>query len=387
MRLIVFILVLVIAGAAWFVVPERKAQVPVVVPQAETVFPVAKEDTLDDPAIWLHPTNPAKSLVIATDKHKTKGGLHIYDLGGRHLSFIAAGRHNNVDLVYDFKLLNGEKIDLVCSGHREKNMLSIFRVDPNTRILHPAAAREITVGITPYGFCMYQNKNSGKVYAIVNSKKGEVEQWELFAAPDDFIDAKRVRTLKLKSQTEGCVADSELGYLYIGEENVGIWKYPADPGQDDTHPILIDSIENGRLTADVEGLSIYYARNGKGYLIASSQGDDTFAIYERSGDNRYVSSFSVGRSNTGIDSVQACDGLDVISTGLGKLYPNGLVVVHDHSNSKIGGANFKFVSWDNVAKSVEPNLIVDPTWNPRKSKPLAPGMIAESEIAVASEEK
>jgi len=40
--------------------------------------------------------------------------------------------------------------------------------------------------------------------------------------------------------------------------------------------------------ADVEGLTIAYGSDGKGYLIASSQGNSTFAIYRREGDNTYV---------------------------------------------------------------------------------------------------
>ena len=34
-------------------------------------------DAADDPAIWAHPTDPAQSLVIATDK---KAGLYLYCL-------------------------------------------------------------------------------------------------------------------------------------------------------------------------------------------------------------------------------------------------------------------------------------------------------------------
>ena len=31
------------------------------------------------------------------------------------------------------------------------------------------------------------------------------------------------------AQTEGMVADHELGFLYIGQENVGLWKVDAEP--------------------------------------------------------------------------------------------------------------------------------------------------------------
>ena len=57
-----------------------------------------------------------------------------------------------------------------------------------------------------------------------------VEQWELFDADSGQVDARRVRTFDVGTQTEGCTADDELGHLYIGEEDVGIWKYGAEPG-------------------------------------------------------------------------------------------------------------------------------------------------------------
>ncbi|MDP5027094.1 MAG: phytase, partial [Flavobacterium sp.] len=36
----------------------------------------------DDPAIWIHPTNPSSSLIIGTDKD-SDGGLYLYDLNGK----------------------------------------------------------------------------------------------------------------------------------------------------------------------------------------------------------------------------------------------------------------------------------------------------------------
>src|SRR5262245_49946117 len=60
----------------------------------------------DDPAIWVHPTNPQDSLVICTLKN---GGLVVFDLEGRVRQLFApevygAFRYNNVDLIYNYKL-------------------------------------------------------------------------------------------------------------------------------------------------------------------------------------------------------------------------------------------------------------------------------------------
>jgi len=64
---------------------------------AETV-PVgtSMDDAADDPAIWRNRRDPAKSLIVATDK---KAGLYVYGLDGKVRAFDPAGRLNNVDLL------------------------------------------------------------------------------------------------------------------------------------------------------------------------------------------------------------------------------------------------------------------------------------------------
>jgi 3-phytase len=37
----------------------------------------------DDPAIWINPTEPSKSLVLGTDKGDTTGGIYVFDLAGK----------------------------------------------------------------------------------------------------------------------------------------------------------------------------------------------------------------------------------------------------------------------------------------------------------------
>ena len=58
---------------------ERGGGLPALTPRVVTE-PV-KFDT-DDPAIWLHPTDPAQSLIIGTDKDEN-GGLYVFDLNGK----------------------------------------------------------------------------------------------------------------------------------------------------------------------------------------------------------------------------------------------------------------------------------------------------------------
>jgi 3-phytase len=102
----------------------------------------------------------------------------------------------------------------------------------------------------------------------------------------------------------------------------------------------------GHLAADVEGLAVAHGRGGEGFLVASSQGDNTYAVYERGGANVFVGRFRVG-SGGAIDGTEETDGIEVTTTALGNRFPGGLFVAQDGSN---GGENqnYKLVPWDSV---------------------------------------
>ncbi|CAA9328130.1 RTX toxins and related Ca2+-binding proteins [uncultured Leptolyngbya sp.] len=118
----------------------------------------------------------------------------------------------------------------------------------------------------------------------------------------------------------------------------------------------------------MEGLTIYYGEEGSGYLLASSQGDSTFAAYERAGTNEYLGNFVVGESS-GIDAVEESDGADVINVPLGSQFPSGLLVVQDGANQpqiiaqdeeelENISTNFKFVPWEEVASAFPEELAI-----------------------------
>jgi 3-phytase len=307
-------------------------------------------DSADDPAIWVNPTNPALSVVIGTDK-TAGGGLAVYGLDGHQLQFAPAGALNNVDLRDGFSL-GGQSVTLVTAGNRTNNSIAIFKLDPATRQLTNVAARTITT-LATYGSCMYHSPVTGKLYYFVDSKDGEIEQWELFDNGAGLVDATKIRNLKkLGTQPEACVVDDELGFLYIGEEDVGIWKYGAEPTTDPASPlgqgISVDHVgPGGHLVADVEGLAIAKTGAGTGYLIVSNQGDSTYPMYTREGANTYVKTFRVGTNVCGIDEVTGSDGIEVTTASLGPAFPQGLFVTQDDTNPGFS-QNFKLVPLQDI---------------------------------------
>ncbi|MEW2174853.1 phytase [Streptomyces sp. NPDC005406] len=379
----------------------------------------------DDPAIWFNAADPDASLVIATAK---QGGLRVHDLGGNEIQSIQApaapgpdnepGRYNNVDLLSGLKI-KGNRTDIAVVSDRGRDRLRIYGIDrhhpdaPLTDLTDPAAPRvfsateaDVDDQQTAYGLATWRNAANGRYYALASQRHTTgLALMELTATATGTVTYHRIRTLALPSsfdigngtswtpcdepgrtpQVEGMVVDAERGVLYAAQEDVGIWRMRADltgsprmvdkvrefgiPG---TYDPVADECTAGadpgvggeRITADVEGLTIYREDDGEGYLLASSQGDNTFVAYEREGDNDYVGNFRVApAAGAGaIDGSEECDGAAVLNAPLGDAYPNGLLVVHDGFNAPdVTGedgevrtdTNFKFVDWDDVDDALD----------------------------------
>jgi len=343
--------------------PDKNA-IRLVPATVETKPVPASGDAADDPAIWVHPKDTALSTVIGTQK---QGGIGVYDLAGQEIQYLKDGNMNNVDLRYHFPL-GDKQVTLITASNRSNDSIAVYTINPNSRLLEPIAARTLSVGLkhTAYGLCMYHSKQSGKYYVFINDKSGAVEQWELFDNGSGLVDAALVRTLKVNSQVEGCVADDLLGYFYLGEEKQGIWKFAAEPdaGNEKT---LIDSTnkKTGNLIAEIEGLTIYYLNETEGYLIASNQGNDSFTIHNRAGDNEFIGRFQIiANEKLNIDQVYDTDGIDVVNVPLGNIFPYGLFVVQDGENiDPDENQNFKLVPWESIAQAF--GLKIDNTYQIR----------------------
>lgn len=305
-------------------------------------------DAADDPAVWVHPTNPALSVVIGTDKQG--GGLGVYDLDGQQLQFLQSGKLNNVDLRDGFQLA-GTGVPLVTAGNRTDNTIGIFALDPATRLLRDVAARKIST-LTTYGSCMYKSPISGKYYYFVDAKDGNIQQWELFATAAGTVDATKVRDLhQLSSQPEACAVDDEAKALFVGEEAKGVWRFDAEPsvtsgsGYDG---VLIASTEpGGHLVRDVEGVAIAKTSATGGYIFVSNQGVSTYSVFTREAPYSYVKTFRVERGAACVDAVTGSDGIEVNSSNLGPAFPHGVFVTQDDSNDGLN-QNFKLVPLEHI---------------------------------------
>lgn len=323
------------------------------------------EDAADDPAIWVDSENPEQSKLIATNKG---GGVLVYDLKGKEIQNYNFGKMNNIDIRYDFPL-GQQKVDIVAATNRSTNTIDVFTVNGKTGELNNIVAEPIKAKMEEvYGFSLYHSLKTDQFYALVLGKEGEFEQYELTDNGNGKIEGKLVREFKLATQSEGLVADDEYGFMYIAEEDYAIYKYSAEADGDLTPLSTVDIADGRKLQDDIEGLTIYYAADGHGYLIASSQGNDTYAIYDREGSNKYITSFSIADGDN-TDGTSVTDGIDVMSFGLGEAFPYGIFIAQDDSNMNGNtelNQNFKVVPWERIAQGATTPLYMDNDINPRE---------------------
>lgn len=203
-----------------------------------------------------------------------------------------------------------------------------------------------------YGSCTYRSPKTDKQYLFVNNKDAAYLQYELNSTTNGTLQVTLVREFTGGSggQVEGCVADEASGSLFLGEEPEGVWRYDAEPDGSNVG-FQIAKVGDGKLAADVEGLSLIPAKNGNGgYLMVSSQGISAYTVYNSAPPHEYVMTFTVvDNEKEGVDHVSNTDGFAAVGNRLNADFPNGLFVTHDDANELPQGgtaeeASFKLVS-------------------------------------------
>lgn len=331
----------------WAGQAETSPAVAIIAPQAQTEPMARQGDAADDPAIWLS-SNPADARILGTNK---KQGLLVYDLQGKQTQLLEVGRLNNVDVRQNIQL-NGSKVDLAVATQRDDNSMMLFTINASGEV---AEAGRFPTGLKSiYGMCLYQPAGGG-VQAFINDKDGTFQQYSIGMSGGKF-SATLLRSFKVATQPEGCVADDANARLFLGEETRGVWTTSADAARPDALTMVLPV--GPHLTADVEGMAIYRKPGGApdtGYLIVSSQGDSSYVVLDAQAPYKVRGRFKVGFNlPAGIDGTSETDGLDVTSANLGGAYAQGMLVIQDgYKRLPDGPQNFKYVAWGDVAKALK----------------------------------
>ncbi len=304
--------------------------------RAETTPVPHDEDAADDPAIWVNDASPNNSLILGTDK---QGGLQIFDLYGNKIEYLDVGRINNVDLRAN---PYNESSTIVVASQRDPARLVVFLIEHAQAKVNFEVAHEVKLS-EPYGICAAVL--NGKYYAVLNDKDGTFHQYEITPT----LDLELVREWATKTQPEGCVVDDDAQKLYVGEEEVGIWWLSALP-QDPPELISVAKVGEHSLKADIEGLTLYHGQS-KTYLVASSQGNNSYAVFDTA-DHTYKGSFRV-RASRRFDGTSDTDGIAATTLAVRGM-EEGFMVLQDGENTKPkANQNFKVISWTDIRTKLD----------------------------------
>ncbi|MGH9341910.1 MAG: phytase [Acidobacteriota bacterium] len=292
----------------------------------------------DDPALWIDPDDPSRSLVLGTDKAEAPGGsLFVFGLDGKIRQKVGPlDRPNNVDVEYGL-LLDGKLADIAVVTERMRSRLRVFRVPPDGGELTDVSSEgglKVFEGqpadwATPMGIALYRRPRDGAVFAIVGRKYGprEGHLWQ-YRLQDDGggrVQAVKVREFGRYSGTkeiEAIAVDDALGYVYYADERHGIHKWHADPDHPEADRELALFGTEG-FAGDREGIAIYSLRDGTGYIVCTDQRSERseYRIYRREGTpgnpHDHSEVLKVVRGNA-----DSTDGIEVTSTPLGPEFPS-----------------------------------------------------------------
>lgn len=378
----------------------------------------------DDPAIWVDPKRSDNSLVIVTAKEGglrvyDMRNREIQSLGAT--AFPADGRYNNVDIAYGLKV-GSRRVDVAAVSDRYNDTVRFFAIDPagakaatplreitasGYQWLFVTSQAELEEEHTAYGLAVYQptrGKDKGKTFVVV-TREGNTTLAVAQVLPKAdgtvalgtprLITMPRTFTLPdgsswfpceepgVDPQFEGVTVDQRTGTLYAAQEDVGLWRVELEKRS--AKPVLIDTVKDfgvpdvfdadedecvvagpdkgfgGKyIEADAEGVDIWYGPGANGYVVLSSQGNDTFVVYDRKGSNKVVGTFSVAGIK-GADEINGSDGLAITNRPVGR-FRQGLLVTHDEPETWSGmteaeedrdPTNFSYVSWGEVAKALK----------------------------------
>jgi 3-phytase len=302
--------------------------------------PVGKDP--DDPAIWVHPSAPERSLILGTDKTAApQGGLYVFGLDGKIRQKIPGlDRPNNVDVEYGL-VVGGQSTDIAVVTERYKNCLRVFAIKPDGSGVSdissggglPVFQGQQGEAAAPMGVTLYRRARDRAIFAIVARKTGPRDGylWQ-YRLEDD--GASKVRAIKVREfgrfsgtgEIEAVAADDALGYVYYADEGDGIHKWHADPDHPEAGRELAHFGRDG-FKADREGIAIYTRSDKTGFIVCTDQlpGNSEYRVYRREGKagSPHDHSELVAVIRGGADST---DGIEATSTPLGRRFPSGLLI-------------------------------------------------------------
>lgn len=104
------------------------------------------------------------------------------------------------------------------------------------------------------GLCLYQDADFN-TFAFLIGEEGQGEQWWIAHPEHPSLAPRKVRRLSLPPSSQHCSVDDASSTLYVNEESVGVWAYPASPEAELKRSPIALVAANGVLSKSALGLA------------------------------------------------------------------------------------------------------------------------------------
>lgn len=286
----------------------------------------------DDPAIWIHPADLSKSMILGTDKD-ANGGIYAFDLQGKIIPgkvIKPVGRPNNIDVQQGIAV-GDTTIDIAVFTERITEKIRVISV-PEMEYIDNGGIKVFEGEATKderacMGISIFKDPADGQVYAFVSRKNGPsgsyIWQYRLIRSDSTFTGevVRKFGEFSGKGEIEAIAVDDELGYIYYSDESKGIYKYYAHPDSGDQY-LAVFGLND--FTEDREGIAIWPTSAGKGYIVISDQQDHSFEVYTREGIETDPNQYS-SIANLKLSTVET-DGCEIYADSLSPAFPEGIMV-------------------------------------------------------------
>jgi 3-phytase len=243
-RLWLLVLIAALAACSRPATEPAAESAPQTVAAAAETAPTA-EDGANGVALWVHPEDGAKSLILGAGG---TGGLEVYGLDGALKQRIGDIESSHVTLRYGFEL-GGRAVPLVLVYDPMRSALLGYTIDAAGAVTRlPGAALPVDDELT--GLCSFQSPVTGRTYALGMTDSGQMLQWELFAKGDS-LEGRLVRSVALGKGIEFCVVDDANGTVFYGDEPLGVMSLPAGVETDPARTVIDMAAPRGGMRSRV----------------------------------------------------------------------------------------------------------------------------------------
>lgn len=322
--------------------------------QPRVVTEPVRHDT-DDPAIWVDPADPARSLVVGTDKD-IDGALYAFGLDGKvRGDLVVRGllRPNNVDIARGV-MLGGKPTDVAIVAERFAHRLRVYAL-PGMQpidgggipVFEGERARDVM------GVAAWVRPDDGALLVTVSRsdrhapKQGYLHQYRLVDDGRGRLQGLFVRAFgewSGRKEIEALSVDAVGAHLFASDETFGLRKYRVDPLTEDADEELAVFGTAG-FARDHEGSAVMRDAAGRAWLWVSDQQAGALRVFDLAGppgkpdEPRFIGHVPFAARET--------DGIDLVAGDLPG-FPGGLLVAMSDDRT------FHFYAIEDLLKALVP---------------------------------